>query len=609
MKQVTKRLLEIEERYRHSFVFLMVLAGFIGGLNGIYFSTWQGTILPAQVLTGLIKLPSDSIIYSVYPSNYSVLNYFGAALLWLTNSEVIASILIAALIGAMTLQALALACFMMINNAFWAVSLATLIGFLGIVGEGIAYPIFLFDTEHASGRMGLTIVAMGLLLIGHERFKSGLFLLGLSVGTHAAWGVFINGVLGISYLCKPRELIGLLKSNRVWGYVAGVTIALGGYFLHRRMHVYTGPVSTDTETAYSIFLNYIQFWDHHRQKFANPHVLRREFGLVAVTLLLSILSLRNFFSTTTNAQKMFFRTLIVGTIVGIIFVFVPSWMDQRLFPVFFISLMTGRFINLSILLATPLVLASVPLWMSRLSPGKSLNPYLISFALAGCLGAVLTLKFDSHVVNPAMILVTLLPLGIWVAPQAWSVLKALRLFFVGNSRLQLASVFVAGLLCIGHLGRVVFSVPKIQKQFEVLSLPQLDEGKLILSSMERYLLQIESRRGVHVPHLDGYLYSGLKLIPQLNEYTTDIYGISLTDSPPKNSHLHGSFFMMKDYQKTWENRSCQQWTHLAQKYSFGLIVVPATVHLNLPRADNDLKWHKYFPHCMQNRATFENESK
>ena len=100
-----------------------------------------------------------------------------------------------------------------------------------------------------------------------------------------------------------------------------------------------------------------------------------------------------------------------------------------------------------------------------------------------------------------------------------------------------------------------------------------------------------------MPLLDGFAYSGAASLLKVDRFTTDVFGISLADDPPRATVLHLGQIGERDYAARWEARSCTAWQRLAVTYGFQLIVVSSSLHLQLPRADADPRWNKYSPRC------------
>lgn len=81
----------------------------------------------------------------------------------------------------------------------------------------------------------------------------------------------------------------------------------------------------------------------------------------------------------------------------------------------------------------------------------------------------------------------------------------------------------------------------------------------------------------------------------MNEYTTEIFGISLKEPPLDGAILNRSGFEVVDYSELWSSRSCEEWAELSQKYHLWLIRFPSHIVLRLPRHGGDVARIEYLP--------------
>jgi|GEM_PF-4228295 len=581
------RLNGLSLRYAGSLGFLLVLGGVYGIVKGLAAATWQHPVEAAQVLAGYVAYDPASLPYVYHMSVFSVLNHLTLALLYLTKSEVAVSLLLSALLGMLTMQTLAMAAYLIKRNAYAAVVIVAALVETNFFGIGISYPIFMFGTEHTYGRIGLLMSVMPMLFIALERPKTGFFLAGLSFGIHPAWGFWLNACLAASFFLRRTAVRSIVTRKVLVSYAVGLGLPVAVYAIQKMAFpVPAAPGTDDPELARRIFSNFVEYWDYHRQKFSDPVMLAYGFLGSATTLTVSMLYSRSKKQGITAGESLFAVFAATCAVVSWVFVFVPSWFDQSLFPHSLIILMPGRFINTSIFLSTTLLYAFLVSDAERSPPGN-----LVLLAL--CVALILLQKQAAPYFYTPRDFQVLLAVFLFTALRraAWppGLVRA-----VGAA----ARFAVLGALVVSPLGIVRAYADASHKNFTRLDLPA-DVPGYVLTTMERYMIQAESRVGSLVPHFDGYAYTGKDAsLVGMDAFATEMYGISFAQPPRPGLTLHGSVFHTKDYRDLWEGRNCREWERLAGKYGFGLVLVPAEVRLQLPGLSAaDGKTGMYFPRC------------
>ena len=585
------RLCQLIYKNNKNLSLLLLLSGIFGFVAGTTTATWQVPIETAQVLMGLVVYDPTTLQYNYHVSVFSILNHIGCILLSLTNSEIISSLLLSGMLGILAMQALVMAIFLVLRNVYLSIFLALCLTVLNFFGPGISYPIWFMGSEHSYGRAGLTFVLYAVLFIAHSKYRVGFFLCGLALWVHPTWGLWLNICLVLTFFMQYRNLKELLVTRNIAFYILGVGMFLAALAWQKIYYpIGLGNGSSEVSEARDIFLNYIKYWDYHRQKFDNIRLLTQGILYAWLSLLLAI-----FFIKKNNGapagERVFFSFVVISTVLSSIFVFVPSWFDPKFFPEFMVTLMPGRFINISIFLCSPLLLASIPSLLPYLTgPKKKLHAVVWKLAAASILIIVIGSRFG---MRSAIISTGLAAVLIWwiqnrQTPYAANPVR----IFQENPWICLTAITLIALTP----AYFIYKSQPIADRFRTIGIPKTFDGA-ILTTMEHYLLQLGTRVGTITPHLDGYVYAGSASLIGLNQLTKDIFGISLSVVPPANMQLHQSIIATIDYKATWESRACEEWERLSKKYHFGLVLVPASMQLRLPQASNGHDWRTYRPTC------------
>ena len=343
-------------RFENSLPLVLAVSGFFGAILGVTSATWQMPNEPAQILMGLIPFDHASLVHANHLSNFSLVNYATWAFLAASKSEIASSLLLSALIGSVTLQVVAMLMFLVIRNSFASVIAALAAVRLNVFGQGINYPIVILGSPHAHGRAGLIAALFALLFFALSRPRAGFFFAALAPFIHPGWGVWLNGCLALAFVVRFRDLRALLTRQNL-GLYAAVAGSCAAIYLWQKINypIERGNLTYGRDSVRFLFDNYIRYWDSHRRPHTDTVILLKSFSLAAVTLGWAGIMLRK--SVNSAAERLFYWFLVVAGAVSIPLVFIPSWFDPSRFPVFFIAMMPGRFINALIFLAGPVLVA------------------------------------------------------------------------------------------------------------------------------------------------------------------------------------------------------------------------------------------------------------
>lgn len=569
--------------YARDFRVLLLSSGFLGAMVGIMHAGWQVPVETAQVLTGLVRYDPGSLQYAYHAAVFSVLNYLAAVLLLITNSEVVASYVILAVLGAIAMQCMAMIIFLITRNVYTGVLGGWLVFEIHFYGSGISYPIILFGSPHAFGRAGHLVALYALLFFAFKRYKAALFLVGLSLAVHVPWGLWLNGCLLLVILWNGRSLRHQLNRAHASWYLAGTGFSLVLLAWHKVNYPVAPADATSVHETTELFRNFIAYWDHHRVRRGVWLGLTRELFYASITLVWAAIAARRWKHNA--GDILFYRTLVVSTVISVVLVFVPSWFDPTAFPQAFVAMMPGRFINFSILIALPLLLGHLLRHAARpISLGFVGVGWLLITSLAARYGHVGSVGRPFGLLLVVVALSVLQKIGKWTSP----VPPGPRV----NQLLGLATL----LLLIIVPAYVVHRAPYIAQSFPRLSLPSAGQSA-VLTTIDRYLLQVEQRVPVITPMLDGYPYAGSDALERVDRFMEDLYGLTLKEPPPEGVQRNGGVIATADYSALWEARSCAAWEQLAAKYNFALVVVPAPLELKLPGGSVGDDWNAFHPKC------------
>lgn len=568
---------------------LLVLSGFFGIVLGITTAAIQAPLEAAQVLMGAVTYERTSATYAMHISIFTLVNYLVWLFLAVTNSEIASSIILCALMGMIAMQCLTMIIFLGVRNVYLAVLSALPAVIIHLFGYGIAYPIIFMGSPHAYGRVGFFFVLFSVLFLAFGRFRTGFFFSGIALLVHPSWGLWLAVCLLLVLVTGYRYLKPLVNRSNLIAYFSGAGISVVALLLHR----FFFPIQTDLPPAYApvareLFLNYIRYWDYHRQRFDNPGSLIRELTYATVALVLSIFLFAR--RNSSIGERVFGHFMIVTTVLSVVFVFVPSWFAPDIFPGALIALMPGRFINVSLFVALPLLLGYV-------LRNRTTIWSLVSVAIYWAGAYVLVGYSPIHTRIGERELSLML-----VAASVGIVSLRRRAFFdpiverFERSRTNWLLASAAAAIVLLSPVYVVRQLPVIRKSFAHVTLPKPIHGR-VLTTIDLYMLQAQARVPTMTPLLDGYAHSGAASLIWVDHVMSDIYGFPLSSSPPRAKHLHQGAILTADFQDLWKSRTCAEWERLAAAYNFDLIVVPVTLNLQLSPIDNDSEFNKYRPRC------------
>ena len=584
--QINKNLAGEFNSWNQSLFFLLLVAAIFGLAMGIQSSTWQASVESAQFILGLVKYPPDSIEYELNAAMFSLLNYFSAFFLQLTNSEVMSSIITSAAIGIMAFQVLAMVIFLFSRNVLLSIFMAAVIAFNDLFGWGISYPIYFVGTPHGFGRIALFFPLYSILLICLSQIRVGSLLLGISVGMHPTSGIWAIGCYSLAQVIGSNFLSGFRVNRQALKYFfCGIGFVVLAYLYQKWKFPVVNLEDYEISRASQIFNNYIRFWDYHRRKIDDIPFISNGLLLAFSSLVISALLLKGERDAVLKAPRIFLKFVIISTTISIPLVFIPSWFDPGLFPSLFVASMPGRFINFSIFLLPPLL----AVYLNTLIKSNKYLSYLV-------VGAFITATF-SYTYGLGSFRFVIITLALPFLYLCSIFLKQLKI--TNLNKLTAATVaFMSASIIFSPfvVYKLVDSARKFNFRYSVI---QGEVKQSTLITMHNFYFKAQHRLPTITPHLDAFTYLGVSpVLIKLNTYTKEVFGISLDSEPGDDiKDLHLSAFSLNDYQRLWAERTCEDWSALSEKYHFSLIEVPKFMVLKLPEASQDGSLRRYYPKC------------
>jgi hypothetical protein len=580
----------IEKNDNSGVLCLLLISGSFGMVIGLQTATWQAPIEGAQFLLGWVKYDRSSIEYYLLSSVYSFLNIISVFFLAIKKSEVFASIAISMLLGMIAMQVISMIIYLAVKDVIVSVIFSLLVWKFNLFPWGVSYPIYFMGTPHAYGRAALFLPLYGVLLYSLLNKKIGIFILGLLVGIHSPTGVWsaLCFLMARIFQCSLNNEKFLSKENIRYVYIwlIGALISIFPLLIQKYLFVPADyeVIDLSKNITDEIFNNYIKYWDYHRRKVDEIHLIVG--GIVAVLICLGtcikILTSDKFLLK----NNIFYFFVAVSAGFSIPLVFFPSWVDPKYINPYFQAFMPGRYINIALVCLMPILISLLINWRPRI---KSLPIFLALFCISVFLCSYDDEKIleNKFLIGFGALLTSIFLINLGIVRSALSYL---------NKKVK-AIVCISIIFVFVYLGlnysRIVlenFTFRKVAIEFK---------GS-VLVTMNDSLFQIKNRIPSIKPHLDGYPYLGSSIVlRRVDEFAGEIFGIPLKSSPRDGLSLHRSSFELKDYASTWESRDCKVWGDLASKYNIGLIRVPSSINLKLPVHSEDKYYREYLPICIK----------
>jgi hypothetical protein len=584
----------------HEVACVAAASGVMGFLTGaLSCPSWQVILETSQVLAGVVVYPGHAIMADYHWNAWSAPTQLGALMLYCGMSERAASYFFSGLLGMMSFQAVALVVLAVSRRALVALAAPFLVFLTNAYDFGDSHGVSMLNTVHTSSPLGLSFAAAAIALIGLERRKSGLLMLGFAPAVHASIGAWCWMVFGVCMVLWLKEFRTVLTWSSIGCFLLGAALTAASFAVSKGLSLELPDVPADVQKKY--LDAWVRHWCIHRQPvpFYSTGVT-----LTAVSCGICFLWLRRFTEDLSPASRLLLVMLMVSGLLGLAATALTNVPPERL-PKIVLQLMPGRFVDMGLLCYAPALIGLASL-------GGSASP------LKGPLLGVAALLLIGRVLVTPWLLATLGPerysprFGPWAALiLGTGLVVAVRFRRAGrgcaesgdparHGRLRKsAAVWLAA--ATGGLAVAIASYAAVRwmkrperfgdwsndavyaKAHEgsglMITLPSdLDISGIQLRTRRPFLLNIDQM------NLIAYIPAAG---PDMERVLNRIYGISIVDPPMS--------FMDSLIPSDWdkeriESRSVEEWRRLRKEFGVTDILTGVEWQLKLPEtARNESK--------------------
>ena len=550
---------------------LLLISGLYGFISGaVFYPCWQVAAEGAQVIAGLVKYPSNNPFYIYQIKAWTLLHQIPALGLRLGLTEKFLSIFLSGVMGLLSLQALTLSVYALCRNLWFSLAAGILIYITVSYSLGVNYPIYLTGTSATYGSIGLSFLFVAVTLLTTERIRWGAFMLGLSPAVHAALGALgiLTVLVAILMEWKKNES---LRRNFLPFFALGIAFSLCSYSF--QWPLIRSIPSADGALAKQYFSAFIRHWDSHRKpiSFSEPGVV-----VNGVVFFLSTVWLWRFRKDLSPGSNLMMRIYQIATALSLLFSAL-SWLPPESLPLWFLSLMSTRLLNFTILGFPGIVLG---LW----SVHKKNPQALTLLVLAALLLSELTNRF-SFIVLVLLIAQNVLKKKNEIDFKSY--LQKIPRFF-----LMAGGVMALGIILRFGVFMVRFYEFRSKQNWNYWQndpfYQKVSEGKgLLLLAPDLYMQQLLTRRPVLIDGqaLDMLAYA-LEGGPEIYRILKEVYRIDLF-SPPEE--VNGTAVLPSESEKLLlENRGTEEWKKIRREFGVTQFLISKGSAVPLARlASND----------------------
>lgn len=548
--------------------FFCGLFGFI--LGSTIYATWQNAVESSQALAGIVSYPSDNIFYLYHVKAWTILHQIPALFLRAGVSEITLSIIMSGIVGMISFQALGLTTYVFSRHGLFSFLLPFFILHTNSYSFHSNYPIMLLGSEHTYGMSGLSMLLLSLAWIGLGYYRTGAFLMGLTLSVHVVLGAFGSGILLVAG-CLHSSPNGE-RGRMAKGWLAGFVVIAASYLLQQLafdIRPFSYPPAEDLAPYMKALITY---WDAHRMpvELTNAGVLVNLVLITACSLFLFFLK-----NHLPSASRLLLKCLIVAAAVGGIGVLI-SWLPPDFFSPWVLATMPSRVLNINGLALAP-VLLGIGWRFRKKPPVLSAMIVLILFFLS--IRFLFTDRFPVFS-GPAALMALLLLFARRFTRPAFQ-----RMLLRGAAAFALFSL---GLVFFRHTVIPLLKFKPVYDQFINYSndtlLKKVSESRgLLLSAGELNFTQLITRRPIVIaPYCLDILPYAPGAGPMMAKILKDIYGIDFFNPP---DGIHGSSSVNGSNSiEIWQKRTPEEWGRLAAEYGFTQVLTPRDVGLKLPLA-------------------------
>lgn len=534
-------------------------------------AVWQDPLESAQVLAGLVTYPSDNPFYAFHVKVWSIINQIVALMLFSGMPESTTSLLLSAMVGAISFAGIFLITESVGKNPYVAFLAPMFMYSLSLVGASSAYPIALLGSAASYGIVGLSFMLLVLGLLGTGRYRSGAFLAAIAPAVHPGLGMF----------CVVITLLALFINRiQLWSHRSRLicSFALGGIItcLSFGWQIHNTPVfpTLDPVTRKAYLEAFINNLDFHR---AVGGWLQLNVLFSILLAILSTVLLRKKFTSVDTGIVLASIAASVATALTIVL------LSTHFPPFYFLNvLIPWRFINYA-------NICLIPLTFGILAADFHLNPRLRSLLLAAVISSCMLWRFMglSHenilYVSIFLLLFTSVFTRRFEPPERFA--PAIKL-------LKWTAVFSVSALLIfrqvvpGTITLATGSNPlKDRTNIEILRIASERQG-ILLTAGDMHQIQLVTRRPVL---LDGAALDIFPYVvdtgPRFNEILNNVYGLDIFTRPPETAHFRGSLTFK--HRSLWEQKTYSDWQDIKKKFGVTDILTPLSWNLQLPAVTRD----------------------
>jgi hypothetical protein len=548
---------------------VLVASGALGAAVGLVWADWQVCVETAQVLAGLVRYPPDNPFYVYHVKLWTLLHQLCALLLKAGLSELTISILVSALTGMLSFQALAMVVYVLSRSVALSVSAACLIVVTGAANFGVVYPVMLFGSSHTYGAVGLSYVVLVAGLLGAGWNRSAGFLLGLAPALHASLGFWFALTMGVAVLWDWRRA--RLELAPALPYLAaGCALTAASLGVHLALRPELPKVAP--EEAERLLTAFVGFWDGHRRPvYIHADGVRLNFG----TLALALIWLRWFAADLPRPAAWLLRFAAVSAALSIALAFV-SWLPPGALPVTLLVLMPSRLLNVDAMMGVAILFGllgahrdrpAAPLLMALLSAGLLLGQPSWLWGLLGGVPALIRRSDPLALAAVAAVGVILVARSAMreraagAPPRAAAGRAGFGVVWAGMLAAAVLLLSVYAWQRVSILGMDAFGDEAERALFETAA---AGEG-LLLTGGDLHLVQLRSRRPVLIDGggLDALPYS-LEAGPAMDQILREVYGVDLFHPPPQARG--GGRVPPAVNRAVWQRYSLEEWREIRRRY-------------------------------------------
>ena len=359
---------------------LILGAGVLGFCHGIKLANWQVAVEGAQVLAGLVGYPESSPQGVYHRKLWTLLNQASALALLLGVPERSLSIVLSGLGGSAFYVGITLISYAASRNVIVSLIMPLMVLWTGAAGAagGITYPVILLNSPHTYGSFGLSVVVIGVGLIGCGYLRAAAVVIGVAPSLHPSWGMWINLVAIVTFAFNGRLIRIGLKEILPWlmiGYLVTGTSLLFWFYQSSGIE---SQIADYTSRYVSAFAGQ---WDAHRRPLTLSDIdFRTGWNFHTVVLLSMICCVWLMISWRKHypSKNILFMMLFVSSVGAVAASGIVSLAGAVSDPLR--VLMPQRWLNLSIVCFIPILIGTLG-WEKKTGRGWSILLMLVAVVL------------------------------------------------------------------------------------------------------------------------------------------------------------------------------------------------------------------------------------